>query len=254
MNVRVSRWPKEVPPLTPEQKAIADDFVHHWHQVLPKRFSIADRFGHTYVARSAAPGFVRTLEIGIGLGEHLAYERLSPQQSSNYHGIDLRENMAERVRAAYPSVHCIVGDCQQRQAFPDGYFDRIIAIHVLEHLPNLPAAVAEMHRLCNSEHGQLQVVIPCEGGVAYGLARKISAQRVFEKRYGISYDWFIQREHINLPGELVDCLEEYFTVSSRTWFPLPIPSATCNLFIGYNLLPKPRSTAPDRTPAASPRT
>ena len=40
-----------------------------------------------------------------------------------------------------------VADCQQRLPFEDGSFDRALAIHVLEHLPNLPAAVAEIHRL-----------------------------------------------------------------------------------------------------------
>ena len=44
------------------------------------------------------------------------------------------------------------------------------------------------------------VVIPCEGGLAYSLARRISAQRIFEKRYGMSYRFFIESEHINVPA------------------------------------------------------
>ena len=39
--------------------------------------------------------------------------------------------------------------------------DRVLAIHVLEHLPDLPRAVAEMHRLCNKATGKLYVVLPC---------------------------------------------------------------------------------------------
>ena len=35
----------------------------------------------------------------------------------------------------------------------DGYFDRILAVHVLEHLPNLPAAIRECYRLCNKTKG-----------------------------------------------------------------------------------------------------
>jgi SAM-dependent methyltransferase len=231
------KWPKQIPPLTAERQAIADDFMHYWHNVLPKRYSVADRFGHEYVVRTAPSNFQRTLEIGVGIGEHLAYEHLTPEQQRGYYGLDLRPNMVESLRSTYANINALVGDCQQRQAFADGYFDRIIAIHVLEHLPNLPAAVRELHRLCDGHKGVLQVVIPCEGGLAYGLARRVSAQRIFEKRYNQSYDWFIRREHINLPEEIIEELGPYFQLSRRTYFPLPLPVATCNLFIAFTARP-----------------
>ena len=55
----------------------------------------------------------------------------------------------------------------------------------------------EMYRLCKKKEGILQVVIPCEGGLAYSFARKISTKRIFEKRYGQSFKWFIEREHLS---------------------------------------------------------
>ena len=39
-------------------------------------------------------------------------------------------------------------------AFADGFFDRSIAVHVLEHLPNLPAAIREVYRLLDRERGE----------------------------------------------------------------------------------------------------
>ena len=99
-----------------------------------------------------------------------------------------------------PGIQVVVGGCQERLAFPDGTFDRILAVHVLEHLPNLPTAIREMHRLIDKQRGQFEVVIPCEGGLAYSLARRISAQRFFEKRYKMPYRWLIEREHINRPA------------------------------------------------------
>src|SRR5947209_14806661 len=196
-------WPKVIPPLSPEQQAINNDFVRYWHEVLPSRYGVIDRFNHRYPVRVARPGFRRTLEIGAGLGEHLAYENLTPEQEAGYYALELRENMSQRLAERFPRVNTVTGDCQQRLAFPEGFFDRALAIHVLEHLPNLPAALGEVYRVLDKEQGQFVVVIPCEGGLAYGLARRLSAQRIFEKRYKQSYRWFIEREHINLPREIL---------------------------------------------------
>src|SRR5271166_4044331 len=139
--------------------------------------------------------------------------------------------MAARINERFPEFQTHIGDCQKRLEFPDGYFDRILAIHVLEHLPNLPAAIGEMYRLCSKDRGVFSVVIPCEGSLAYGLARRISAQRIFEKRYGMSYKWFIEREHINLPHEILEVLGKHFVVSHRRFYPFPVPLLFCNLCI-----------------------
>jgi len=227
-------WPKTFPPLTAEQERIRDDFMHAWHEELPKKYGVIEKFNHGYVVDHAPAEFLKTLEIGAGLGEHLAYEKLTPEQLANYVCVELRPAMAEQIKKAHPGCQAIVGDCQGRLDYEDGYFDRVLAVHVLEHLPNLPAAVREMHRLCNKEHGRFQVVIPCEGGMAYGLARRISAQRFFEKKYKMPYKWLIEREHINVPREINTVLDELFTVEHRSFFPLRIPSVT----IGLTLRPR----------------
>jgi ubiquinone/menaquinone biosynthesis C-methylase UbiE len=233
-------WPKVLPSLTPEQKRISDDFMHYWHEVLPRRYGIVDDFNHKYPVRYAPQQFSRTLEIGAGLGEHLLYERLTPEQRSQYVALELRQNMAARIKERFPEIQTSVGDCQALLEFEDGYFDRILAIHVLEHLPNLPAAVAEMYRLCDKESGVFSVVIPCEGSLAYTMARRISAQRIFERRYGQSYRWLIEREHLNKPQEILPELEKYFKVGHRSFFPLGLPLIFCNLCIGLTLRPKTR--------------
>jgi SAM-dependent methyltransferase len=234
-----SKWPKAVPALTDEQRRISDDFMQLWHEILPERYRLIETFNHGYSVRNAPPGFTRTLEVGAGLGEHLAYEQLSAEQRAEYYALELRQNMADAIRERHPDINTVVGDCQDTLPFEDGYFDRIVAVHVLEHLPNLPAAIAEMHRLCNPRGGTVSVVIPCEGGLAYGLARRISAQRVFERRYrGHSYGWFIAREHLNRPSEIVDELTTLFEVSNRSFFPLAIPWVQVNLCIGLTLRPR----------------
>ncbi len=231
-------WPKAVPPLTEEQQRISNDFMRYWHEVLPRKYSVIDKFNHTYPVKASGGAFTRTLEIGAGLGEHLAYEQLTPEQRAGYYALELRENMSRRIKERFPQVNVVTGDCQARLGFPDGYFDRILAIHVLEHLPNLPAAVREMYRLCDKEKGRFLVVIPCEGSLAYSLARRVSAQRIFEKRYNQPYHWFISREHINRPREILRELRPYFRVASRRFFPIPLPLLFCNLVIGLTLEPR----------------
>ena len=232
------KWPKTFPPLTPEQAAVSDDFMKYWHEVLPRRYGVVDEFNHHYVVKTASKNFARTLEIGAGNGEHLKYEKLNAAQKGHYIAVDIRENMVAELRKQFPEIRAVVGDCQQRMDFEDGYFDRILAIHVLEHLPNLPAAVREMHRLCDKNRGVLSIVIPCEGSLAYSIARKISAQRIFEARYKQSYRWFIEREHINLPHEIFEELSHYFALASSSYFPIPIKAEFCNLCIGATFTPK----------------
>lgn len=51
-----AKWPKTFPPLTPEQQRISDDFMKHWHEVLPRKFGVIDRFNHSYPVRHTAAG------------------------------------------------------------------------------------------------------------------------------------------------------------------------------------------------------
>ena len=236
------QWPKELPPLTPEQQRISDDFMKCWHEELAgrSRYGLIEKFNHHFPVRHSQPGFRTTLEIGAGLGEHLRYETLTPEQERNYYANDFRENMAAEIRKSFPRVQTVVGDCQQRFDFPDGFFDRVVAVHVLEHLPNLPAAIREAHRLLNPHTGQLLVVIPCEGSPAYALARRISAERVYNKRYGGDYSWFYRREHINRAHEVIAELMPWFTIEARSFFPFPfLPFVFNNLVIGLALRPRP---------------
>jgi SAM-dependent methyltransferase len=236
--MKSSVWPKTFPPLTAEQERIRDDFFKYWHELLPRRFGIIDRFNHTYPLRYQSAAAGRTLEIGAGIGEHLEYEHLPPERQGDYYALELRENMSAEIRRRFPGVHTITGDCQKRLPFPDDHFERVLAIHVLEHLPNLPAAVAELYRVCDKHQGVLAVVIPCQGGLVYHMAQRVSSARIFKKRYGQPYRWFIEREHVNTAREIVGELTPYFEIVHRTFFPFRIPAVFCNLIIGLTLRPR----------------
>ena len=238
---RTGKWPKVLPPLTPEQQRISDDFMKLWLEELAghRRYGAVERFNHRFPVRHSRPGFKTTLELGAGLGEHLVHEHLTAEQEANYYCNDYRENMAAEIRRRFPLVHTVVADCQQRLDFPDGFFDRVLAIHVLEHLPNLPAAIREAHRLLNKQSGQCLVLIPTEGSLAYTLCRKLSAERIYKRRYGGDYSWFYRREHINLPAEVLAELETHFSIETKRFFPFPfVPAISCNVCIGLSLKPR----------------
>jgi SAM-dependent methyltransferase len=227
---RSTTWPKPVAPFSDEQQRIWDDWLRHYHERLPDEHAHVARFNHEYATRAAGPG--RTLEIGAGLGEHLRYEDLAVQE---YHAVELRESMAVAIRRDFPEVATVVADCQQRLPYEDSSFDRAIAIHVLEHLPDLPAALGELQRLLKPG-GIFAVVIPCEGGLAYSLGRRVTSKRAFERRYRTSYECYIKSEHVNQAHEILRELRARFDVTDVTYFPSRVPLVAVNLLIGLTCI------------------
>jgi ubiquinone/menaquinone biosynthesis C-methylase UbiE len=205
----------------------------YWHEISPKKYGLFEKFNHSFPVNNCRQGG-RVLEIGAGLGEHILYENLN---QTEYYALDIRPEMAGEIKKRFPGVKVIIGDCQKHMEFPDNYFDRIVAIHVLEHLTNLPAALKEICRILKPD-GEFCVVLPCEDGLAHKLARIISAKRIFEKRYRINYDRFIQAEHINNAFEVMEELNLHFNIKKRSYFPLRIPIINLNLAIGMVLKPE----------------
>jgi SAM-dependent methyltransferase len=229
-------WPKTVPPLTPEHERVQDDWMRHWLERLPSSHGRVERFNHEYPSRMAPPGG-RTLEIGAGLGGHAQHEDLAVQE---YHAVELREELAETLQARLPQIHAVAANCQERLPYEQGFFDRVLAIHVLEHLPDLPRALDEVRRVLR-EGGRFVVVIPCEGGLGYSIGRRLTVKRMFERRYGIPYEPLVRAEHVNVPGEILPELSARFRVVDRTYWPFRVPSVNANLLIGVTL-----ERSPDR--------
>lgn len=241
------KWPKVIPPLSPEGKRIADDFMHHWHTVLPEQYGLIERFNHSYPLRhlpNVRP--FRTIEIGAGIGGQLALEDLSQQE---YHCVEYRPDMAEALKQRFPQAVITIADCQERLPYDDAFFDRAVVVHVLEHLPNLPAAVAELSRVIKPG-GILSLVLPCDPGLAYALARKISAERLFKKRYDMPYEWWYKREHINSPAEIFSVVDQPFVEIEREYFPLKIPFVWANICIGVTFRRR-NGSDPVRHPSSS---
>lgn len=237
ISVDRGRWPKTLPVLTEAQARIREDWHKYWLEVLPNSYAVVEKFNHTYPLRTYSPKVKRTLEIGAGRGGHLQFEDLKHQE---YVALELRPDLADVIRGSYPTVCVAVGDCQEQIDFPDGYFDRVLAIHVFEHLPNLPKALDHIHRVL-SPMGSLSVLIPCVDGFATSMVQNISSRRLFERRYGQSYDWYMACEHINRPDEIITELRSRFAIVHQAFFPLMVPIVSLNLIIGLTLSPLVRS-------------
>jgi SAM-dependent methyltransferase len=231
-------WPKERLQLTAHEKAALEAWYAEWTPNLQKKMGPAYRFNHEYVARLPLPTpkpdagpRIKTLEIGGGNGDHLDFENLSRQ---DYYVIELREAFAKQVRGRLPDDHVITGDIEQGTSFADASFDRIIAIHVLEHLCNLPGALAEIKRLL-APGGVFDIALPCEAGLAYSMARAITTKRSFEKRFDVSYDRIIASDHVSTYAEIeVELFRDFEPVQTR-FFPLLVPSPNLNIFVGMRL-------------------
>jgi SAM-dependent methyltransferase len=234
------KWPKTFPELTLEQKRRSDLFMELWHQELSKKkkYSFIESFNHLFPVLNSLKGFAKSIEVGAGLGEHLKFEILTPDQRKHYWCNEYRPNMADVIKERFPDVNVIVGDCQKRMPFEESYFDRYIAVHVFEHLPDLPGAIREAHRILKkNDSSRLLLVLPTEGSVAYTMARKVSAERVWKKNFSVPYSEFYEREHINLIPEILHELAPYFKVVNSSYFPLRIPLLSCNLCVGFALRP-----------------
>ena len=175
---------------------------------------------------------INTLELGAGLGTQIEYEDLSFQ---NYYCTEIRTNIYNALKKKYPNVNVVQCDIQKKMPFEDNFFDRVNVIHVLEHLPNLPSCIEEVYR-CLKKGGIFQIVMPCDPGFLYKMCRKVSSERLMRKHFNVDYDWFINREHINSPDEILYFVNKKFKPLNKKFFPFLIPSVNLNICIGLTVI------------------
>ena len=195
--------------------------------VKPSRFKWLTGFDHHFTVRSYAAG-LRTLEIGAGTGTHIPFE-----PNGEYVALEASHELAAQIPRRN-GLSVVVADCEERLPWDDDCFDRVLAIHLLEHLYNLPAALDEVGRVLRPD-GVFSVVIPCEGGRLYSLGRHFTTKRIFEKRYKMPYEWMIRQDHCNTAREVLVELTSRFRLRRKKFFPLGVSSPDMNLMIGLEL-------------------
>lgn len=225
------QWPKRPPELTPVQIQAREAYMRLWHEQLPSKYAAIEKFNHGYPASLPIKAGWKTLEIGAGLGEHAKYENLKDQ---DYHFLEYRKEFCDEIKKRYPSANVHCADIHDRTPFSDASFDRVVAVHVLEHLVHLPNALKEIDRVLKSD-GVLDIVIPCEGGMAHTFGRKISAERLFRKEFKMDFKPIHKNEHVSTFEEIMGELDAAFKVENSSFFPTKIPYFHLNFCAGFRL-------------------
>jgi len=238
-------WPKRVPTLSPELLDKQRQWHRFWLEHYPSRFSFVSRFTEDFLR---AAGRVRSperiLEIGPGPTSAIR-EIMAPADA--YSCCEQDPHFCEALRKKLPDAQVICADIQVRLPIDDHSFDRIVAAHLLEHLPNLPAALEEVTRLLHPG-GAFDVVIPCEGSPLYTLGRLFSSARTFRKHFGSGFFEMMRVEHVNTAREIISELRTRFVVEFERYYPVPSRrfGASLNLLAGVRLRNRQQSGIPGR--------
>ncbi|PJF37146.1 MAG: hypothetical protein CUN49_01840 [Candidatus Thermofonsia Clade 1 bacterium] len=120
-----------------------------------RRYNYADRrlgrfsmywFARRYYAalvRRYAPQGGKLLELGCGLGHLLGLL----QDDFECIGIDLAEYSIQQTQLNAPKAQAFVQSADDLAMFETGAFSAVVALHVVEHLPNPQRTIAEVYRL-----------------------------------------------------------------------------------------------------------
>lgn len=190
------------------------------HRLVEKQFDETARFD-------------RVLEIGAGTGEHLPFVR---HQFEHYVLTDLDPKTLEvakkklaGVREGKLSFEVQAGNTLD---YPDNAFDRVVAVHVLEHIYQPHLVIKELCRVLR-RGGVLSILIPTDPGFAWRLGRRLGPRKNALAQ-GIAYDYVMAREHVNSCNNLVAILRHYFPKATESWWPCPIGSIDLNLFFAFH--------------------
>lgn len=130
--------------------------VEHYTREYFEKWNYADRglgkysmywFARRYYAdlarRYAPPGRVRLLEMGCGLGHLLGLL----QDDFDCVGIDLIDYSVEQTRINAPRATAIQMSADDLSTFEDESFGVVVALHLVEHLPDPAFTIREVSRI-----------------------------------------------------------------------------------------------------------
>jgi phosphatidylethanolamine/phosphatidyl-N-methylethanolamine N-methyltransferase len=175
-------------------------------------------------------GLTTILEVGAGSGHHFPYVKKNFAKYIMTDGsIDMlaitAKKYAEEISSGLMSIE------QQdatRLSFPNSVVDRLIATHVLEHLPNPVSVLMEWNRVVKPG-GVISIVLPCDPGLLWRIGRHFGPRRNAQS-LGMEYDYVQAAEHINSIFNLKVFIQHHFEYLTESWYPAKLSLPDINLF------------------------
>lgn len=187
---------------------------------------------HALVERPFGPDvvFPQVLEVGAGTLAHLPFVR---HRFERYVASDFDQSVLDAVKdAPRPKGVELLKLDGSSLPFQDNSFNRLIATHVLEHIPFPHLAIQEWVRVLKPG-GVLSLILPCDPGWAWRLGRYLGPRKQAEKA-GLPYDYYMAREHINSIFNLDQLLKYHFPKREIIWWPTRLPFPDANLIYAGN--------------------
>lgn len=146
-------------------------------------------------------------------------------------------NRLARLRADMPpqielSLHDF--DTDPHLAQITGKYSRIVASHVLEHVPDPEAAIVKWTSML-ADDGVLSIAVPCDPGWFWRLGQLVSYRSLRDQITFGEYDLLMSREHVNSVQRILKILRYYSPDCSARWFPALVPVADLNLICVVNV-------------------
>lgn len=175
-------------------------------------------------------GINTILEVGSGTGHHFPCVK---KDFKKYIMSDGSQDMLDIARKKYMSDianHQLVLEIQNatQLTYSNDSVDRLIATHVLEHLPNPIQVLEEWNRVVRPG-GLISIVLPCDPGLLWRLGRQLGPRRN-AKKVGLAYDYLQATEHINSIFNLVVFIQHHFENLTESWYPMKYAIPDLNLF------------------------
>ena len=211
---RLATYPRTRPELPPAHR---ESYLEHYRanragdRGLSRVVMRLEAWMHRRVALGVTGGSL--LEIGAGNLNHVAYHPDARIYDAVEPFRELWENSPHRT-----SVRRMYSDLAE---VPEtSRYDSIVSIAVLEHLTTLPFILARSGLLL-SEGGSFRAGFPSEGGLAWGLAWRLTTGLAYRLKRGLDYGALMRHEHVNTAREILALLGHFYERVEVARFPLP---------------------------------
>ena len=199
------------------EKTLAGSFLQKSHLLLERTLPDIDELN-------------TVLEVGAGSGHHFPYVKKIFSKYIMTDGSSEMLAIASEKYASNISSGLVVLEQQDatKLSYSDSSVDRLIATHVLEHLPNPVEVLIEWNRVVRPG-GIISIVLPCDPGILWRVGRHLGPRKNAQK-LGIAYDYLQASEHVNSIFNLKVFIQHHFEFLTESWYPAKVALPDLNLF------------------------